>query len=192
MVQLSSSTFSNAGGAVSDLFGSFAAKSKAAGDRAEAGNYRLAAQYADQNVVYSQWSTAIKEHQADRELTKSLGQTTADVSGAGFAAGGSGLDILRESASEGALAKSVLGEQGLITQEGYKQQSQSYRNMADAADMAAKAEDTASTGALIAGGVKLAAGVAGFALGGPAGAAAGEALGGGFLVPGFNPIGQGS
>jgi hypothetical protein len=157
---LSQSTFSDFGGAVSDLFGGFADQYKAAGDRIEAANYRLAAQFADKNVVYTQWSTSIKEFQQDRENAKSLGETTADVAGAGFAASGSALDILRDSAAQGALTKAVLGEQGLITEEGYKEQAQSYRNMADAADMAAKAEDQAATGSFIAGGIKAIASVA--------------------------------
>ena len=47
---------------------------------------------------------AIKQSQQDRELYKSLGTTRADIAGAGLAESGSGLDILRESAAEGALA----------------------------------------------------------------------------------------
>jgi len=150
-------TYADFGGAVSDLFGYFGDKAKGAGDIAEATNYRLAAQFADQNAVYAQWATNIKEAQQTRENTQALGQTTADIAGAGLAAGGSALDILRDSASQGAIAKAVLGEQGLITEAGYKEQAQSYTNMANAAEAAAKAENTAATGSLIAGGVKLAA-----------------------------------
>ncbi len=157
---LGAATFTDLGGAVSDLFGSFADQYKAQGDRIEAANYRQAAAFADQNVIYTQWSTNIKEAQQDREITKTLGETTADVAGAGFAASGSSLDILRDSASQGALTKAVLGEQGLITEAGYQEQAASYRNMADAADMAAKAEDQAATGSLISGGIKALAGVA--------------------------------
>jgi hypothetical protein len=157
---LGASTFSDLGGAVSDLFGGFADQYKAAGDRIEAANYRLAAQFADKNVVYTQWATDIKQHQEDRDTTKALGETVADVAGAGFAASGSALDILRDSAAQGALTRAVLGEQGLITEEGYKEQANSYRNMADAADMAAKAEDTAAEGSFISSGVKALAGVA--------------------------------
>jgi len=154
---LGQTTFSDLGGAVSDLFGGFGDKAKAAGYRIEAANYRLAAQYADKNAVYTEWSTRIKEFQQDRENAKSLGQTTADLAGAGFAESGSGIDILRESAAQGAMTKAVLQEQGLITEEGYRVQAQSYRNMAAAADMAAKAEEDAATGSFISGGIKLAA-----------------------------------
>jgi hypothetical protein len=47
----------------------------------------LAADYADKNVRYTAWSTAIKAAQESRNLSKSLGQTQADVAGAGFAVG---------------------------------------------------------------------------------------------------------
>jgi hypothetical protein len=45
---------------------------------------------------------------------------------------GSALDILRESASQGALTRAVTGEQGLSQEEGFHQQAASYRNMAAA------------------------------------------------------------
>jgi hypothetical protein len=147
------------GGGVSDLFGAYADQYKAKGDEIEASNYRLAASFADQNVIFTQWSTAIKQAQETRDITKSLGETAADTAGAGFAASGSSLDLLRDSASQGALTKAVLGEQGLITEAGYQEQAQSYRNMADAADMAAKAEKTAAIGSDITGGIKIAAGL---------------------------------
>jgi hypothetical protein len=45
-----------------------------------------------------------------------LGGQEADVAGAGFSEGGSALDLLRSSASQGALTHAVLGQQGLITE----------------------------------------------------------------------------
>lgn len=148
---LSSSTFSSLGGAVSDLFAASGHRLKAAGDVFEKANYDLAATYADQNARFTETSTAIKETQANRELFKSMGTTQADVAGAGFAESGSALDILRDSASQGALQKAVLSEQGLIQEEGYKQQAQSYRNMSSAADVAIRAEHEAASGSTISG-----------------------------------------
>jgi hypothetical protein len=139
--------YSDLGGAVSDLFGAQGNRYKAAGDRAEQANYLRAAGLADENERFTELSTRIKQAQTDREIYKSLGETRADVAGAGFAESGSALDILRESASQGALTKAVLAEQGLITEAGYREQAQSYRTMADAAGMAAKAEDVAARGA---------------------------------------------
>jgi hypothetical protein len=158
--RVSDSTFSNAAGAVSDLFAAEGYRAKAAGDEFERGNYLLAAQYADLNVQYTKWSTAIKQSQEDRELYKSLGQTRADVAGAGFAESGSAIDILRESASQGALARAVTGEQGLITEAGYEEQAASYRNMAQAAQVAIDAEKKAAVGADIAAGIKIAGTIA--------------------------------
>jgi hypothetical protein len=154
--------YSDLGGAVADLFGAQGNRYKAAGARAEESNYRLAAQFSDQNAVFTEWSTAIKEAQASREISKSLGETRADVAGAGFAESGSAMDILRESAGQGALTKAVLSEQGLITEAGYRE-PQSYRTMADAAGMAAKAEDTAATGAMWSAGIKGLAAIASLA-----------------------------
>lgn len=134
------------GGAVSDLFAAQGARYKAQGDLAEQQQYTEAAGFADQNVAFTQQSTAIKEAQTERGIQNSLGQTRAGVAGAGFAESGSSLDILRDSASQGALQKSVMSEQGLITEAGYQEQGDSYRTMANAAGIAAQAENAAATG----------------------------------------------
>jgi hypothetical protein len=147
-------------GGVSDLFAAMGYKAKAAGDAFEQKNYQVAATLADQNEQFTEWSTAIKQSQEDRELSKSLGTTRADLAGAGLAESGSGLDILRESASQGAQARAVTGEQGLITEASYKEQATSYRNMAAAAQIAIDAENKAAQGAEITGWVKIAAGAA--------------------------------
>jgi hypothetical protein len=151
---------SSAGAGVSDIFQGFGAESKATGDFAEAANYNLAATYASQEAAFTKQSTAIQEFQETRNLSRSLGQTTADVAGAGFAEAGSALDILRDSASQGALQKAVTSEQGLITEAGYKEEQQSYENMANSAVAAGNAEGRAATGDFIAGGVQAIAGMA--------------------------------
>jgi hypothetical protein len=161
---LSASTFTNIGAGVSDLFASMGYEAKAKGDAFEKGNYLLAATLADQNEQFAEWSTAIKQSQEDRTLFKSLGQTRADIAGAGLAEKGSGMDILRESAQQGAMARAVTGEQGLIQEASYKEQAQSYRNMAQAAQIAIDAEKNASFGAEITAGVKFAAAAVPFLL----------------------------
>lgn len=157
---LSASTFSDIGGAVSDLFAVQGYKYKAQGDLIEQQNYQQAAQLADQNAQFTEMSTGIKQAQESREIYKSLGETRADVAGAGFAESGSSIDILRESASQGALTKAVLGEQGLIQEAGYREQAQSYRNMADAAGIAIKADEQAAQGSEVAAGIKGATAIA--------------------------------
>ncbi len=132
---------SAAGAAVSDIFAGFAAQSKAKGDLLEQQNYQKANLYAQQEAQFTAMSTRIQEMQESREISKSLGQTTADVAGAGFATAGSAIDLLRESAAQGALTKQVTQVQGNITEAGYKEQAESYANMATAAGEAASAEN---------------------------------------------------
>jgi hypothetical protein len=107
-----------------------------------------------------------------------MGQTKADVAGGGFAASGSGLDILARSASQGALQQAVIQRQGLITKQGYEEQAQSYRNMESAADMAASAEKKAAGGADIGAAFKFAAGIPSLAMGGLFGGRDGSQPGG--------------
>jgi dsDNA-binding SOS-regulon protein len=156
--------FSDFGGAASDLFAAQGDKSKQQFDYSEASNYELGANLADQNAKFTETSTAIKEAQQQRELTMSMGQTTADVAGAGFSASGSALDIMRDSASQGALAHAVLGQQGLITEAGYKEQADSYNAMATAATQAGNAEGNAAVGSEVTSGIKAIAGIASIAL----------------------------
>ena len=81
---LSASAFSNAGGAVTDLFAAFGAEKqgeisaegsriKAQGDLAEAQQYDLAQTLAQQNDAYTKESTAIQQAQQDRNTTVQIG-----------------------------------------------------------------------------------------------------------------------
>lgn len=159
-LQFSSSTFSNAGGAASDLFQGFGDESKATGDRIEAQDYDLAAELAGKNEKFTETSTAVKEAQIERQNYLMAGGQQADVAGAGFSEGGSALDLLRDSNAQGALTHAVAGEQGLITEAGYTEQETSFTNMANAARMAADAQDNAATGSWITAGLKGVAAVA--------------------------------
>jgi hypothetical protein len=156
------SSAGNIGSGISDLFAVSADRSKAAGDIFEAQNYDLAAKYADQEVQFTAESTAIQRMQAERQTYQSMSQTKADVAGGGFAASGSGLDILAQSASQGALQKAVIERQGLIQEQGFEEEAQSYRNMEAAADMAASAEKKAAGGAEWGAALKFGAGAADF------------------------------
>jgi hypothetical protein len=155
-----SSTVTDFGGAVSDLFAASGHRAKAQGDLAEAQNYDLASSLATQNEKFTETSTAIKQQQLDRSIYQTIGGQQADVAGAGFAASGSALDLLRDSAQQGALTHAVAGQQGLIQEAGYTEQAQSYQNMSAAAHMAADAENKAATGADITAGIKGAAAIA--------------------------------
>jgi hypothetical protein len=148
------STINDFGGAVSDLFAAQGDKAKAQGDLIEKQNYLEASDLATQNEQFTETSTAIKQSQAARQLYLQIGGQKADVAGAGFAESGSAIDLLRSSASQGALNRAVLGQQGLIQEAGYKEQAQSYQNMAQAAQVAADAENNAAGGAEIGAAIK--------------------------------------
>lgn len=158
-------TLTSASGAVSDLFAMSADRTKAQGlrikaqgDALEGQNYDMAAALAKQNAQFTEASTAIKEAQQQRESTMAIGGQRADVAGAGLAESGSAMYLLRDSASQAALTHQVLGQQGLMSEEGYQEQAQSFQNLSKAAsfavqgdNLAADAADTAATGAGITG-----------------------------------------
>ena len=128
---------------------------KAQADLIEGQEYTDASQLALQNEQFTQMSTAIKDAQTSREIAKSEA-TTAAVAGGGFEPSGSALDILRDSAQQGAITRAVGQEQGLVTEAGYAEQATSYNLMAGAANQAASAEKRSATGAKIGAGLQLA------------------------------------
>lgn len=155
-----SGTIGNLGGAVSDLFNADSYRLRAQGKRLEAQNYDEASGFSLQNARISQVSSDLKEAQQERALTKTLGGQQADIAGAGFAASGSALDLMRDSASQGALSLAVGNLQGLITEEGYQVQARSYTRMAEASRLAAEADENAADASVWSAGFKGAAAVA--------------------------------
>jgi hypothetical protein len=125
---------------------------KATGTGIEGENYDSAAVLAHQNEQFTRESFGVKEMMADREIYQTIGGARADIAASGFQRSGSAIDLLRASAAEGAMTKSLLQRQGLITEEGYKQQAKSYENLAGYArfaqgvenDMAAKTDTIAA------------------------------------------------
>ncbi len=114
------------GGAVSSLFAS-------RGSTAAASSYTEAAAIAEQNALLAKTATAIQETQESRQIYKVLGKQRADIGGAGFAQSGTALDLLRDSASQGALTKAMTAEQGAITENSYAAQAGMYSGLARAA-----------------------------------------------------------
>ena len=146
---INAASIGNISAGIGDLYSAKADKAKAQYDLTEGKEYDLASQLALQNEQFTQMSTAIKDAQTSREIAKSEGATTAAVAGGGFATSGSALDILRDSAQQGAITRAVGQEQGLVTEAGYAEQAQSYSLMAGAANQAAAAEKEAAQGAKI-------------------------------------------
>ncbi len=154
------STLTDASGAVTDLFSAEGYRYKAKGAEFEKENYDLAATLADQNAQYTEWTTNVKAQMADRTTYQALGTAQAQIAGSGLKASGSALDLLHESAANGALAKENAVTQGNITEAGYQEKAQSYRNMSQAAQVAIDAANEAAVGADITGAIKGVASIA--------------------------------
>lgn len=137
MAGLSSGDFGGIGGAVSSIFGGIGTLKGAAAFTASAGFAQKAAQYATENATIAQSSTDIKELQANRQLYGVLGAQRAETAGAGFAEGGSALDLMRSSASQGSLTKALIEQQGQIEVRGYQEEAQG--KLAEAAGYQAQA-----------------------------------------------------
>jgi hypothetical protein len=132
-----STALGDVGGAVSSLFG-------ARGARASARSYGIAQTFAEENAKLSESATKLKLEQQQRQIFGVLGTQKAQVAGAGFAASGTALDLLRSSASQGAMTKAITAEQGAIQATSYYEQAAMYGGMKAAAD-------TSSVGQTIAG-----------------------------------------
>lgn len=115
-------------------------RTKAKGDLAEADNYDLASGLARQNEAYTEQSTRLQQYQLNRQVTQAIGGQQASVAGAGFASSGSALDIMRDSASQGALAHGTLAQQGVITEAGFEEQAKSFDTMSAAGRATAASE----------------------------------------------------
>lgn len=118
------------GGAVTALFG-------ASGASASADSYAGAAQIARQNALISKEATQIEQTQASRQIFQTIGKQAAGVAGAGFKASGTALDLLRSSASQGALTKAILATKGAITENSYAEQAGLYSGLSSAASSSA-------------------------------------------------------
>lgn len=145
---VSQAGFSAAGSAVSDIFG-------AVGSFASAKGYKAAAGYAQENADIAAQSARIQGVMAQRQITKTLGGQRTDIAGAGLAASGSALDVVRDSAHQGALTKQLIANQGAINVQGYQAEASSYDAMATAAK-------ASGTGGLINGVISAAAAVFAF------------------------------
>lgn len=157
---ISATTFQAIGGAAQDLFSVGSFKLRAEGNRLQAETYDKAAELSLQNKQFAETSAAIKDMQIQRGIYGVLGEQAAAVASSGFEASGSALDLLRDSAAQGALHKAVASQQGLIEEAGYEQQARAYRTQAETARMAAKEADRAAAFAPWSAAIKIASAVA--------------------------------
>lgn len=122
------SIVSAAGSLFSGIFGGLASFEAASG-------YEDAAKFAGKSADLTATSTRIQVAQKQREVYGVLGGQRADIAASGGFASGSALDIIRDSAQQASLSKSLITHQGLITELGFKAQESAYESQASAARM---------------------------------------------------------
>lgn len=136
------------GSDITDLGGAIGSLFTSQGNAAQAKDFQGASTLATQNAQLAAASTRIQATQTARSVAQSLGTTNADVAGAGFTTSGSALDILKSSASQGALAKSLVNIQGAINENSYAAQAGAYSGEATAAKEASTAGTIGAIGAI--------------------------------------------
>lgn len=150
--------FNDFGGAVGDLLsGEATAQSdqmKAQADFAEAQVYGLEGEEATVN-------SNITRAQTQRQAYQASSATQSEISNAGFQLSGSGLDIMRENAQQGALQQAMSWEKGQTEIDTAAIEQQAATNAGNAEESMAS---TASTDGLITGGIKAVAGIAALAM----------------------------
>lgn len=129
--------FSAATDLIGGITGFLGSKALAKGATAAGNYYREAA-------TITQQSTALKEMQVQRTLYQSQSSAQAAISANNLTESGSAADILRSNAQQGAITKSVVEQQGRITE-------QAYLGQAGEADAEASAAKTKGSGSLLGG-----------------------------------------
>lgn len=115
-----------AGGAVKDIFGGI-------GSLQEAKGYEKAAKIEESNAQLAGASEQLQLFQTQRQFERAQGATQAGLAGAGLAASGSALDVLRMGAEQGALQKQIVSTQGQIQIQNFEQQAEADKALASAA-----------------------------------------------------------
>lgn len=148
------------GGDIESLGNAASALFSSQGNAAEANSYSSAASLEEQNAQLTAASTRIQETQTARQVAQSLGTTQTDVASAGFTNSGSALDVIRSSAQQGSLAKSLINIQGAINENSFAAEAGADEAKAKAANEANKAGTVSAIasigGALVDGSTKLA------------------------------------
>jgi hypothetical protein len=136
------------GAATADIFGTAGSAIQAYGSFQAQGAYKESAATDIEEAGLALQKSKIQEAQIGRELSMQQGQATSTITSNGFELGGSGLDILRMNASQGALAQATTGEEGLIQQQAYMQQASAAKAAANQAGIAGIAGGVEAVGML--------------------------------------------
>jgi hypothetical protein len=116
------------------------------GDVIEGQAYGEAASLAELNAQYTKTATNVAVAQGQQQIYQTIGGVKASAGSAGLTTGGTAGDILRMSASQGALNQDITLSQGQINVAGYNEQAQSYQAMQSAAMLASQEQTLASQG----------------------------------------------
>lgn len=108
----------------------------AIGDFAEASDYDKAATIANQNAAITLQSTKIQEAQEQRQLYRVTGQEAAAAGGANLEGGGSMGAVVRNSVQQSGLQHQLIGLQGAVEANSFKQQAAAYQGQANSANIA--------------------------------------------------------
>lgn len=107
--------------------GLFEAAGSLFGGLSAAKGQQKAAAFYDQAAHYAALSGELKSLTVGREVDKITGGAEADVASSGFLTSGSALDIIKASAQEGSITKSLVNMQGMIDASGYAAQAAAAR-----------------------------------------------------------------
>jgi len=115
------------------------ATTKAGGYAAEATSYQAAQSIALQNAGLVETVGEIKSYQAQRAVSKTVGEQQAAVASAGFGSSGTSLDLLRSSLQEGVLTDQLIKTQTSLTKGAYLQEAAAAESEAKGALFASEA-----------------------------------------------------
>lgn len=141
------------GSAAGSLFSALGAGATAHGAEQAASLYTQASQYADQNVQYAITNEQIQQMLSARAFGKAEGKARA-------AAGASGLDLLnspdvidalRETRQQQQIQSEIIGIQGGINENAYREQSFALQGQAASSIATAEAARSSETGSLLGG-----------------------------------------
>jgi hypothetical protein len=140
--------FSAGFGAISSLFGGISGQkgqeAAAKGSDAAAAAFHTGAEIAGQNVELEKMSTDVQGIQAERKVVKTIGSMQAGLEGAGVVAtSGTGIDLLRDSTAQGHLTSQMIGVQGEINANAFRQQQAGLEGQAAQAEATAAAQRAA-------------------------------------------------
>lgn len=146
---------------ISDISGAITGGTGAAADLAtasgyfdEANAYQTAAGLAIQNKGLQQASTAIQVQQTQRQINQTIGGAKADIGAAGLQEHGSAIDVIRNSAQQGALQTQLLKTQGQIEETAYGEQAAAYVGEEAQANATGQAQQINAAGSAASGLVK--------------------------------------